>query len=199
MKIEFVLIASLLCFSGCQSLGPNAAGGGALGGLTGGLAGAAIGATEGKAPEGALIGAVTGATAGTIVGDAVDRDIERQHFVEQHRYNDRIASSITLDGVIRMTQSGLSSDVIARQIATQGVAQRPTIDDLIFLKQQNVDDLVINAMQNAPVAGQTAAVRYVEPAPVIVERYPRFRPRKFGPPPRCAHPCEPGVEFFFGF
>ena len=62
MKIELVLIASLLCFSGCQSLGQNAASGGALGGLTGGLAGAAIGATEGKAPEGALIGAVTGAT-----------------------------------------------------------------------------------------------------------------------------------------
>lgn len=180
-------------------MGPNAAGGGAFGGLAGGLAGAAIGATEGKAPEGALIGAVTGATVGTVAGGAVDRDIQQQRVAQQQYRNQQVAGSITMDGVIRMTQSGLGSDVIARQVSTQGVVQRPSIDDLIFLKQNNVDDRVIHALQNAPVAGRSAPVRYVEPAPVIVESYPHFRHRRFAPPPRCVHACEPGVEVFFGF
>ena len=202
----YVLVALLVFLSGCRTLGPNAAGGGAFGGLAGGLAGAAIGATEGKAPEGALIGAVTGATVGTIAGNAVDRDKQQQRLADQQYRNQRLAGAISMEQIVRMTQSGLGSDVVARQISSQGVAKRPTIDDLIFLKQNGVDDRIIQAMQTAPVAGQVLPASYVqaspvvvEPAPVIIESYPPFYPRRFCPPPRRPRRRPQGVELSFGF
>ena len=205
MRIEIALSLLVCCLAGCQTLGPNAATGGAFGGLAGGLAGAAIGSTEGKSPEGALIGAVTGAAVGSIAGDAVDRDVQQQQFQHQQFRNQKIANAITTDQIVRMTQSGLGPDVIGRQIATQGVAHRPTIDELIFLKQNQVDDRVIHTLQNAPVAGQdvgavrTVPIPVVEPAPILVEPVPHFRPRRFWAPPRCVRRSEPGVELFFGF
>ena len=213
MNRIYVLVTLLVFVSGCQSLGPNAAGGGALGGFAGGLAGAAIGSTEGKAPEGALIGAVTGATVGGVAGNAVDRDIRQQQFAEQQFYNQQVAGAITVDQVARMTQSGLGSDVIARQITSQGIFQRPTIDDLILLKQNGVDDQIIQAMQTAPVIGQGIPGSYVHSAPVVVEQTPIFvqtrprfhhphrryvQPRYYGPP-RHARRRSPGVGFSFGF
>lgn len=202
MNRIFALVTLLVFVSGCQSVGPNTAGGGAFGGLTGGLAGAAIGATEGKAPEGALIGAVAGTTVGAIAGGAVDRNIEQQRFADQQFRNQQIANSITLDQVVRMTQSGLGSDVISRQVVSQGIAARPTIDDLIFLKQNGVDDQIINAIQNAPLAGQGQGfpVQYVETAPVVIAAQPHFGPRRYHRGRRYPkRHRRPGVNLAFGF
>ncbi len=191
----------LFSSSGCRSPGPNAAGGGAIGGLAGGLAGAAIGASEGKAPEGALIGALTGATVGTVAGNAIDRAEERDQLDYQRYQDGQRLAAVTTDQVVRMTQSGLANDVIARQIMNQGIVRRPTIDELIQLKNQGVDDSVIQAIQNAPLAGQCVPVRYAAPPqPVFVETYPACHPYHRFPHHYYHRRCAPpGVGFSFGF
>lgn len=147
-----------IVLSGCQTIGPNAATGGALGTFAGGVTGAAIGAREGKSPEGALIGALTGGTVGTIAGNAVDRSVEEEQLQFQQAVQQQQLAAVNVDQVVRMTQSGLGSDVIASQIHSQGISHRPTIDELIFLKDQGVDDGVIQAIQSAPVAGHAIPV-----------------------------------------
>jgi hypothetical protein len=174
---ESVVLAGLILLAGCQSAGPNAAQAGALGGLTGSLAGAAIGAAEGKSTEGALIGGLTGATVGALAGNAVDRDIERQRAEIQQLENEQRQSAITNEQIIQMTHSGLSSDVIIRQIQNQGVVSHPDINQLIQLKNQGVDDPVIHALQSAPVAG--------EPYVVVPRRIPA------GQPPVIIESCRP--------
>lgn len=195
-----ILASFMLCSSsGCRTVGPNAAGGGAFGGLAGGLAGAAIGASEGKAPEGALIGALTGATVGTVAGSAIDRAEQRDQLDYQRYQDGQRLAAITTDQVVRMTQSGLSNDVIARQIMNQGIVRRPSIDELIQLKNQGVDDSVIQAIQNAPLAGQSQPVRYAAPPqPVFIETYPAYH--RFPPHYYHRRRCHPSsVGFSFGF
>ena len=200
MKKFFASVLLVALASGCQTIGPNTAGGGAIGTLAGSLTGAAIGATEGKAPEGALIGALAGGTAGSVFGSAIDRDVQQQRFAQQQFVNQQIAGAITMDQVVRMTQSGLGGDVVTRQIASQGIARRPTIEDLIFLKQNGVQDNVIHALQSARVAGQVSQPRYINGGgPVFVDTYthlhapPRFRHQ------RHVRRCGPGVDVVFGF
>ena len=120
---------------GCQTVRPGAATGGAFGSFAGALTGASIGATEGKAGEGALIGALAGGTVGSLAGNAIDRQVERDRFEFQQAQAQRLSTAVDVNEVIRMSQSGLGSDVIASQIQSQGVARRPTIDELILLKK----------------------------------------------------------------
>ena len=151
--------------TGCQTVGPGTATGGAFGTLAGGLTGAAIGATEGKSTEGALIGAVTGGTLGSIAGNATDRQNER----DQLQYNNAIAAerraAVSMHQIVQMTDNGLGKNVIISQINNQGVDRRPSIDDLIVLKNRGVDEDVIQAFQNAPMAG---AVNSLPTAPTVV-------------------------------
>ena len=163
-----------------------------------------------KTAEGALIGAVAGATTGTIAGNAIDREIAQQKIADQRQIQQQVATAVSMDQVIRMAQSGLGSDVITQQIHAQGIIRRPTIDDLITLKQNGVDDRVINALQQARIAGQSAPVRVVERLqpvpiePVIVEPCPPVPPFRYRPPRRYyrvprVRPVKPGVSFSFDF
>lgn len=158
-------------FSGCQTVGPGAATGGAFGTLAGGLTGAAIGSKEGKSPEGALIGALAGGTLGSVAGNAIDREVERQRFDTQQAIQQRRLAAVSLDQIIQMSQSGLASDVIARQIQNQGVVRRPTIDDLILLKNNGVDDIVIQSFQNSAVGGAVATVPAGRPVQIVRQPY----------------------------
>ncbi len=196
-----VMICGLIMLAGCQSWGPNTAQSSAIGGLTGSLAGAAIGASEGKSAEGALIGGLTGATVGAVAGNAVDRDIERQRAeIQKSEYQQR-QSAITTEQIIQMTQSGLSSDVIIRQIHNQGTVVQPDINQLIMLKNQGVDDRVIHALQSAPLAGQPYLANPVRVPvarpPVVIESCHPFP----GYPPGCFYRRRPRstVGFAFGF
>ena len=182
-----------ILFTGCQTVGPGGATGGAFGTFAGSLTGAAIGAKDGKAPEGALIGAITGGTLGTLAGNAVDREVERDRLAYQQAQQQQRIAAVDVAQVIQMTQSGLSTEVIARQIQSQGIARRPSIDDLIILKNQGVDDLVIQAMQNAPLAGAEPVVQVIpQPVevirePVFVDSFAPFPYRGYRPPHR--RPC----------
>ena len=82
--------------------------------------------------------------------------------------------AVTVPDVISMTQAGLSESVIATHIRANGVAQRPTADDLVVLSKSGVTEQTILALQQAPPAGVLAAPL---PAPVIVEEY------HYGPAP----------------
>ena len=170
IKYGFVVLslsASLLFTTGCQSLGPAAAGGGATGVLAGTVAGAAIGAREGKSPEGALIGAVAGGTLGTVAGNAIDRQVERDRNEFNQALTQQQQAAVTVHQVIQMTESGLGGNVIVNQIHSLGVARRPSIDDLITLKNRGVDDVVIQSLQNAPLAG-AVLVANPDVRPVVV-------------------------------
>ncbi len=192
----FGLIGLLPILAGCQTVGPGAASGGALGTLAGGLTGAAIGRYDGKSTEGALVGALTGGTLGSIAGNAVDREAEQN----RQQYAGAIAqqrlAAVSIPQVIQMTENGLGNNVIINQIHNQGVDRRPTIDDLIILKNRGVDDNVIQAFQSGPLAGQQSFVhqgpirapvhvRTVIPAPAYGYGY-GYRPgRRYGRRPRA--------------
>ena len=171
--------------TGCQATGPNSAIGGAFGTLVGGLSGAAIGAHDGKATEGALIGAVTGGSLGTIAGNAVDQEIQLDRARATQQSNQAIQNAIQLPQVIELSRSGLSESVIVQQIRNQGVAQRPTANELILLQNEGVSDAIIQAYQTAPIANSQPVV-VASPTPVFYEEYP-VRPyvyRDWCPPKR---------------
>lgn len=176
------LVTGLAIFvSGCQTVGPGAATGGAFGTFAGGLTGAAIGAKDGKSTEGALIGALAGGTLGATAGNSVDREIERDRIEFQQAQTQQRLAAVNMAQVLQMSQSGLSKDVIIRQLQTQGIDRRPTTDDLINLKNLGVDDFIIQAMQSAPIAGSGSNLQFAQ-HPIEVIRQPVIY-KSYGPNP----------------
>ncbi|MFN9713001.1 MAG: glycine zipper domain-containing protein [Planctomycetota bacterium] len=57
---------------------------------------------------------------------------------------------VTMADVLHMTRSGVSDPVIVSRIQTNGMAQSPSVDEVIFLSQEGVSDHVIAAMQGDP-------------------------------------------------
>lgn len=186
IRCYFLLFIGLaISVTGCQTVGPGTAAGGAFGTFAGGLTGAAIGSKDGKTSEGALVGALTGGTLGAVAGNAVDRQVERENFEFQQGQAQQRLGAVSQSQILQMTQSGLSNDVIARQIQTQGIVRRPTTDDLINLKNQGVHDSVILAIQNASVAGAQLPPTYIH-QPVEIVRQPVYV-ESYGFPPRRAY------------
>lgn len=174
--------ASLACLAcllvGCRS--PYYADRGALaGGLTGAGVGALVGAGSDNPVAGALIGGAVGTAAGAIVGDSIDQDIARNNAEIEAKMGQRLVGAATSQDVINMSHAGLSEEVIATHIQTNGLVARPSASELIVLKNQGVSDRVIQAMQTAPLAGQRAAVGsavvaqpvYAAPPPVVVQEH----------------------------
>ncbi len=171
-KSLFVTLAltSLVCSSiGCNSPYHRDRGA-AMGGLAGAAIGAAIGEHNDNPLAGAAIGTVAGALTGAAIGDAVDADIARNNAIIEQQMGQRLAGAVTVPQAIAMSQSGLSPEVINTHIRANGVAQRPTTDDLIVMKNQGVSDVVVNAMQSQPPV--TALPPGAVPSrPVVVEEH----------------------------
>lgn len=55
---------------------------------------------------------------------------------------------VTMQDVIHMTRNRVSDNVIVSHIQANGMALRPTVDDVVILSQEGVSDFVITAMQN---------------------------------------------------
>ena len=69
--------------------------------------------------------------------------------------------------VVRAVQAGTSEKLIVDQIMQNGVAQRPSLNDLIYLKENRVPEGVIRALMDAPLAAAgTVTGRSTGPAPV---------------------------------
>lgn len=178
LSILLTALAALL--GGCAS---HADRGAAIGGLGGAGVGALIGQASGHGAEGALIGAAVGALGGAAVGDQVDQDQARRNAEIQARLGRQLSGAVSSTDVIQMTQAGLSEELIATHIASNGVQQRLQAADLIALKNYGVSDRVINVMQTAPLAGAVQpAVAVAQPVPVYAAPPPVVVHEYYGPP-----------------
>ena len=189
-RLPAVIVATgwMVFISGCASpAGFNTYQGGILGTAGGALVGAAIGADSGKPLEGAAIGALAGGTLGSAAGNQIDGLQQEQQMRQQQASAAMAARALTLDQVIELSTSGVSSEVIANQIRAVGVAQPISTQDVIYLKNRGVADAVIVALQTAgPPLAPSTAESYRENRPLVVEERVYVAPG-FGPwGPYCA-------------
>jgi hypothetical protein len=200
---------ALACSAGCRSASYGDKGS-LFGGILGAGTGAAIGSNSGHPVEGALIGTAIGAITGGAVGDGIQADVDRNRAEVEARMGRQMASAVTPEDVVAMSQAGLSDDVIATHIRAHGVAHPPQVNDLITLRNQGVSDNVLKAMQNSP-GPQPAVVPASGASPVIIQERvyapPPYYGPYWGPAPyfgyRYGRPCGPrprsGYSLGFSF
>jgi len=208
-----------LSISGCANM--NHAQSGAMAGTAiGSVAGAMIGGESGHAAGGAVIGALTGAMAGGVLGDAEDARVERDVAVAQRngaiaqaQYLAQQQQGLTNFDLVRLTQSGISDDVIVNMINTQGGQFDLTTNAIIALKSNGISDRVIVAAQTSPLAtrrGPSVAAPPPQPGVVVVQPQPAIVVEPAPPPVfwgwgyhhhRGYHRHRSGnhVDLFFGF
>ncbi|HVS35244.1 MAG TPA: glycine zipper domain-containing protein [Gemmataceae bacterium] len=160
-------LAPFLLATGCET----AAGTGMLaGGGLGALAGGAIGAATHHAGEGALIGAAAGATLGGVTGAAVDN-----HNVKVAAKDAQQRRAQVIQDVVTLTHQGTSDQIIINEVQTAGLVYHLSGDEIAWLKQNNVHDCVVEAMQAmsyAPPPPPGAVVVGEPPPPVVIYREP---------------------------
>ena len=164
-------LAPLVLVAGCET---NAGTGMLAGGTLGALAGGAIGAATHHAGTGALIGAAAGATLGGVTGAAVDN-----HEQKVAMRADAQRRAMGLQDVVTLTRDGTSDEIIINQVRTSGTVFHLSGDEIHWLKENQVHDCVIEAMQATANA----------PPPVVYMRQP--------PPPEVVYvePPPPRVGF----
>jgi hypothetical protein len=139
---------------GCSSMN-NTDRGALIGTGAGALIGNAV-AGRGHKTTGTAIGAAAGLLAGTAIGSA--KDDEQAAAAAQPK-----AGPLGLTDVANMAQQGVSDSVIIGQIRSTGSHYNLSSSDIIWLKQSNVSDAVIQEMQRT--ARTTSA-----PPPRVIER-----------------------------
>ena len=80
-----------------------------------------------------------------------------------------------------MSRSGVSDNVIVNHLRRNGVARKLGTSDIISLHQQGVSELVINAMQSAPMVAAPEQVITPAPERVIVREHVHVVPRYHHP------------------
>ena len=157
VRISWMLLLTLglsVVTTGCRNL--NRTQNGALvGGGLGSLVGAVIGHQTGHTAGGAAIGALAGGLAGGLIGNAEDSREQRDAAIA--RENSRLADAraLTNHDLVKMSQSGISDDLIISSVRTRGGRFDLGPDAIIGLKVQGVSDTVILAVQKS---GNTAPV-----------------------------------------
>lgn len=148
MRLRFFRLLScmLLCgpVIGCAT---HEGTGAAVGGLLGAGTGAIIGKAAGNTGAGALLGAGVGALTGAAVGNAEDRKEHREAVVQAQAMSSA-QGPMTMNDVIKLTQSQVGETTIIKQIQTSRTVFQLTPDDIVMLKSYGVTDSVINAMQD---------------------------------------------------
>jgi len=69
--------------------------------------------------------------------------------------------------LVRLVKSGLSEKIIADQIRQNGVDAKPTINDLVYLKENGIQEVIIVALMEAPLKAEAEATRRAEVAEKI--------------------------------
>jgi hypothetical protein len=133
-----VLLPALLA-CGCQSMNNTEKGAVAGGGIGAGV-GALIGHATGHTGAGALIGGATGALVGGAVGNDIDKEKAKQERIAA-------ATQLQLTDVASMAQQHIGDNLIINQIRTSGSVYHLNADQIVWLKQQGVSDVVISEMQ----------------------------------------------------
>ena len=145
--IQSLALAPLpLLLAGCYAPNHTAAGMGNGAGI-GALAGVIIGHQSGHTGTGALIGAATGAFAGGLIGNAEDAREERDAALYHAQLVEQNRNMMTNYDLVRMTQSGISDDVIIGTMHSRGGRFDLSPDAMISLKSSGVSDRVLLAVQ----------------------------------------------------
>jgi uncharacterized membrane protein len=171
IRLSSAFLLSLLVISnlGCAGQGPKEAEGTAFGALTGAMLGAAV-ADDPLA--GAAIGGLGGAVVGNAIGEGQDYNDRRNQAAFERKVNyaqrEATRNAVSMDDVIIMTRQGVSPDIIAAQVRSQGVTRKVTSADLITLTNAGVSGNVISAMQSASPRAQVNIIQH-QPAPTVVE------------------------------
>lgn len=58
--------------------------------------------------------------------------------------------------LVRLFESGISEKIVADQIRQGGVAAKPSVNDLIYLKENNVPEVIIAALMEAPLKSEVS-------------------------------------------
>ena len=145
------LVCLALVSAGCASAGRNTGAGTFLGGALGAGTGAIVGHQVGDTGAGAAIGAGVGALTGLLIGNALDRSEQEADYraarTEAALYEVRAAQSgLSILDVIRMSQAGVSDEVIMAKIDRSGTVYDLTTAEIIDLKSSAVSDRVIAHM-----------------------------------------------------
>jgi len=189
--------------TGCQS--PYRADRGAfVGGILGAVPGAIIGDQLGNAGAGAAIGAGVGALGGAAFGSELDKiEAQNRAMIAAKLGREVPPGRVSFDDVITMTRAGVDDELIVNHIRAHGMISPPGTSDLIRLKENNVNTVVIKAMQEPPRAKASGpiVVRETVPPPVIVEEYHYVPPVLWGPScgPRPYYHRRPRSHFNWGF
>jgi hypothetical protein len=158
-----LLLPAVVLQVGCSSMSntdKGVLGGAGLGALAGGLIGHATGHTG----AGAAIGAVAGGLGGGLIGAEADA---KQH-EQAVRQAQAARGPLGLEEVANLARSGAGDAVIIEQIRLSGRAYLLTAEQIAWLKQAGVSDVVILEMQQA---GRGRVV-YAPPPVVVVEQPP---------------------------
>jgi hypothetical protein len=138
-----VLVLTCLPFAnGCSNMNntqADALGGGAIGAAAGAL-------IDRRNPvAGAAVGGVLGAATGAAVGSSADADERRVKAAQA------IAASqpapITLEQIADMVHHGIGDQVICDKIRTSGYAYNLSVEQIKWLHDTGVSDIVISEMQ----------------------------------------------------
>jgi hypothetical protein len=158
------LMLPALC-TGCAG-GPNAEGGA----VAGGLIGAGTGALIGRGP-GALIGAGAGALAGGLIGNSVDQK-QAQNRAQAAAQAQAVANqrALQLPDIVNMAATGTSDAIIINQIRSTGTVYNLSANDILYLRQNHISDVVISEMQ--ATAYRTQRVYAPAPPPVVIVDQP---------------------------
>lgn len=160
-------LVAVACGAGCQ-FSSNRGAGTAVGGGLGAVTGAIIGEGSGHPVAGAVVGALTGGAIGGLAGHAEDMREERDAAIAHAQYLESTRQYLTNGDVIRMTQSGLSDDVIIGTIRQSYGRYELGPNEVIQLRTYGVSDRVIIALQQVPRSPQVAPVAYMPPPPPSV-------------------------------
>ena len=159
-----------------------------LGAAIGAGAGAIVGHQRGHAGSGTAIGAGIGALTGGLIGNALDgqdEEMEERSALAEARVaaaheEVRQAEALSPLDVIRMSQAGVSDDLIIAKMDQAQAHYRLSAAEIIDLQLSGVSDRVIRRMLEAPprpiAARQTA--RTPHPNRVYDECHTLFAPPK---------------------
>jgi hypothetical protein len=162
----FAILAAMPLAAGCATPGDKTAIGTLLGAAVGAGTGAIVGNQSGHAGTGVAIGAGLGALAGAMIGNAFDNVDEQLE--ESEARNAEILREIDAKGslsildVIRMSQAGLSDNLIIAKIDQSGSRFDLSPQDMIDLKRSGVSERVIEHMIRGATVYRTTT--YSRPA-----------------------------------
>ena len=157
-RAGLILLLPGLITCGCASMN-NTEKGVAAGGVIGAGTGALVGNAVGHTGAGALIGAGVGALSGGLIGNAADESEKKAQARAAAQ-----ARAMGMTDVVALTQQHVSEAIIINQIRASGAVFHLSAQDIVWLKENGVTDVVVNEMQMTAYR-MPRRVYVVEPEP----------------------------------